>query len=167
MERNFNLLADLADAEFNGESYNGSSLMATLQGLGPEEAAASSSFEGYSAWSIALHVAYCKWLVAAALLDGKEEVGAYPWPVGEGGFVEPVDRGEGEWKRLLAYLERIHGVAMRGLRNYAASRWDEVLEAWGIPKGKAAVWLCSHDSYHTAQIRNMGVPGLGPKKRVY
>jgi hypothetical protein len=168
MVNKFDYLADLADAEFDGESYNGKSLIATLSRLDAAAAAADSSFEGYSAWSVALHVAYCKWLVAKALLDeaGKADLGPYPWPVGEGGFAQPEDRSQAAWEAFLAWLSRTHRIAMKAMRAGAEADFNKELPEWGIPVGKAAIWLCSHDSYHTAQIRNMGVPGI-KGKRVY
>lgn len=64
MRSQFDLLTDCADAEFEGESYDGQSLIAMLRGLDAATAAADSAYEGYSAWSVAYHVAYCKWVVA-------------------------------------------------------------------------------------------------------
>jgi hypothetical protein len=166
MDSCLSLLADYADAEFGGESYDGASLMATLSSLDAERAAAESSFEGYSAWSVALHLAYCKWLVAKALLGGSGELGPYPYPKGEGGFAEPVDAGPEAWTGFLEYLPRIHALAMRALRSSGEEILGREMPEWKIPLGKAAVWLCGHDAYHTAQIRSMGVPGLRAK-RVY
>ena len=165
----FGALADLADAEFDGESYNGASFMETLGGLDAGRAAADSSFEGYSAWSVALHVAWCKWIVAKALLgpDHASGAGAYPWPVGAGGFVQPPDTSPAAWAGVLAYLRKMHGIAMDAIRGADDDALAREVPEWKIPADKAAVWLCSHDSYHTAQIRSMGVPGLGPRPRIY
>jgi hypothetical protein len=166
MGTSFDLLADLADAEFDGESYNGKSLMATLSELDAKAAAAPSDYEGYSAWSVALHVAYCKWIVAKALLDeaGKSRLGPYPYPAGNGGFAEAPEPSQDAWVGLLAYLRVVHGEAIGAMRECGEKRFDRELPEWGIPAGKAAVWLCSHDSYHTAQIRNMGIPAYKSKR---
>lgn len=162
-------LADLADSEFDGTSYNGSSLLATLGRIDAAGASADSTFEGYSAWSVVLHVAWCKWVVARSLLgDAADAVlGPYPWPEGKGGFLEPSDPSPAAWAELLAYLSKVHAIAMKALREADAAALAREVPEWKIPLDKAAAWLCSHDTYHTAQIRNMGVPGLGPSHRVY
>jgi hypothetical protein len=167
MVRSFDLLADLADAEFDGESYNGKSLIATLSALDAERAVANTTFEGYSAWAVASHLAYCKWVVAKSLLGkGSEELGAYPYTQENGGFGDPPEASVEAWALFIAYLRRLHAVAMRAIRERGDELFDRELPEWKIPIGKAAVWLCGHDGYHTAQIRSMGVPGL-KRDRVY
>lgn len=162
-------LADLADAEFGGDSYNGASLMATLGKLDAASASADSTFEGYSAWSVALHVAWCKWVVAKALLGEAADasLGPYPWPEGKGGFLEPSDSSPAAWTELQVFLQRVHETVMKALREADAVSLAREVPEWKIPLDKAAAWLCTHDTYHTAQIRNMGVPGIGPSHRVY
>lgn len=158
----FGLLAGLADAEFDGRSWNGRSLMGTLRGLTAAQAASEATLEGYSAWSVALHLARCKWIVGAALLDPGEEdrLGAYPYPPGLEGFFQPEDTGDGAWAALLDYLPRVHRLTLDLIRTRAADRFEVPLPVWNVSLGEAAVWLCSHDTCHGAQIRNMGVPGL-------
>jgi len=170
MKIEIDLLADYADAEFDGESCNGASLMGTLRALDAAQAAAESTFEGYSAWSVALHVAYCKWAVAKGMLDDADraalaaELGPYPHPIGAGGFAAPLDSSAEAWEACLAYLARVHGVAMRVVREADDAEVEREFALWKMPMGKAIVWLCGHDSYHTAQIRSMGLPGLCGKR---
>ena len=38
--------------------------------------------------------------------------------------------------------------------------WAQPFAEWNMTLGQAAVWLCSHDTYHLAQIRNMGIQAL-------
>lgn len=58
---------DYIDAEFQGKPWNGLSLKVTLDKLSAAEAASGQTWEGYSAWSIALHCAKCKRIIAADL----------------------------------------------------------------------------------------------------
>jgi hypothetical protein len=162
MKARFDFMLDYAEAEFDGQSYNGSSLIATLSSLGSERAAAESSFEGYSAWSVGLHVARCKWLVAKSFLDepGRAELGPYPYPVGKADFCAPPETSAEAWEAFLAYLKRVHAVAMRAIRESGDEAFERTMPEWGIPNGRAAAWLLTHDSYHNAQIRSMGVPAL-------
>jgi len=136
--------------------------MATLSSLDAGQAAADSSYEGYSAWSVALHVAYCKWGIADALLSeaGRAELGPYPYPKGRGGFSPPTDAGASAWADFQAYLSGLHRTTMRAIRESDDRVFDLEFAAWKIPMGKAIVWLCGHDSYHNAQIRSMGLASL-------
>jgi hypothetical protein len=38
------------------------------------------------------------------------------------------------------------------------------IERWNFASLDAAVWLCSHDTYHLAQIRSMGIASLRGRK---
>ena len=61
MSKNISFFFDYADGEFDGESFNGPSLMATLDCLTAQTAASTEPREGYSPWSVAIHVAYHKY----------------------------------------------------------------------------------------------------------
>lgn len=156
-------LIDLADAEFDGESFNGPPLMKTLDGLSPEQAAWKETWEGYSAWEVALHVAYYKFYIARALA-GEGRTGPYPFEKGSFGFWMPSEPTEAAWKEVRAYLRKSHKLAMEAIGAASGAKLGEIMPKWEIPFAKAATWLCTHDTYHTAQIRSMGVPGLKEAK---
>jgi hypothetical protein len=168
MEADFSLLIKLAETEFDGDCLNGKSFMATLEALSAEQAASNATFEGYTVWSIALHVAWCEWVVAKAFLSGAEleALGPYPYPEGVGGFFDPPAIDEAAWQSTRACLRRIHRFAMDAIAAHGRERFDEVLPEWKMPKGEAAVWLCGHATYHAAQIRSMGLEGFR-SRRVY
>jgi hypothetical protein len=159
-------MADYADDEFDGRSYNGASLMATLMVLDAGAAAEDSSYEGYSAWSVALHVAECKHIVARSLLgdSGRLALGPYPYPTAKGGFVAPPDSSSSAWAGLLAYLETVHHSLAAAIRACGDEELGREMPEWKIPNAKAIAWVCGHDSYHTAQIRNMGLPAFREKR---
>jgi hypothetical protein len=152
-------LIDLANDEFAGHSFNGLSLMKTLDSLDAAQAAWTATWEGYSAWEVALHVAYYKFYIARALA-GEGRTGPYPFEKGSYGFWMPAERSEAAWAEARAYLVTSHGLAMEAIGAASGEKLAETMPKWEMPFRKAAVWLCSHDSYHTAQIRSMGVPGL-------
>jgi len=159
---------DYAEAEFNGRSFNGESLMGTLGKLGSEAAASRATHEGYSAWSVAIHVAWCKYFLATSLLGagGAAALGDFPWAHGEDGFGEPVEVSERAWKEALAYLGKVHAAAAAAIRAAGPEDLARTMPVWGIPFGQAIAWYLGHDGYHAAQIRNMGVPGLREVRRV-
>ena len=53
----------LTEAEFNGKSFNGYSLMATLEQLSLEEVLSTDSYENFCVWGIVLHEMFCKQLI--------------------------------------------------------------------------------------------------------
>lgn len=72
----------------------------------------------------------------------------------------PAEPGEAAWADVREYTRRIHRLAMGALRDASGDRLAEIMPNWEISFMRAGAWLCGHDSYHTAQIRSMGVPGL-------
>ena len=53
---------------------------------------------------------------------------------------------------------------MAAIRGLSDSRLDERMPEWKASYRRAIAWLCTHDAYHTAQIRSMGVTGLKEAK---
>jgi hypothetical protein len=150
---------DYADAEFDGESFNGDSLMKTLERLSPELAADTGTWEGYSAWSVAIHLAWFKYFIARSLL-GETGVGAFPFEHGEHGFGKPAEVTAKAWTETRRYLAKIHRIASDAMRGASPEKLASTMPEWEMPYGQAIAWLLGHDTCHLAQIRNMGVPGL-------
>ena len=149
---------DYADAEFQGKSFNGPSLMATLRDLSAEAAASTATYEGYCAWEVAHHLAYYKFFILKSL-GLSAELEPYPFS-SEDLDGPPADKSESAWKADLEYIEKCHNVTWKVLRNLPATQLEAVMPEWKVSYGKAIAWLMSHDAYHIGQIRSMGVPGL-------
>lgn len=157
MRTDLAMLVELADAEFDGESFNGPSLMATLEKLSPEAAASHDTFEGYSAWETAIHCLYFKYFIARSLgAAGPVE----PYPYEQESFVRVEGADVEAWKKLDAYHRRVHNAVWTAIAGLDDARLDSTMPEWKIPYRAAIAWLATHDTYHAAQIRNMGVPGL-------
>ncbi len=156
----FSYTLDDMDAEFNGKPWNGKSLMATLDKLSAAEAASGQTWEGYSAWEIALHCAKCKRIIA---MDLGVTVPAWPFSE-EGWFPTPAEPSEAAWAKDRALLAEYHEASMKALRNFPASKLDEEMPTWKSPWGTVLAWLATHDAFHGAQIRSMGLPSLKAKK---
>ncbi len=164
MDTKLYALLELADIEFDGESFNGPSLMATLDGLTAAEAASEATFEGYSAWEIAIHCAYYKYLVAEGL---DKADGITPYPYRESSFPPlPVPADEDAWRATRAYLRKAHHGVMKAIRSCTDAELEAVFPKWEISFHKTITWLCSHDIMHNGQIRSMGLASLRrPKER--
>ncbi len=149
---------EFADAEFDGHSFNGPPMMKTLESLSAARAASKETWEGYSAWEVVHHNIWLKYFVTRSL-GAAAPLEPYPYPQVD--FAPaPENPTEEQWRQTLAYIRRVHEVCMAAVRALSDDRLDSEMPEWKVPYHRAIVWLCAHDTYHTAQIRNMGVPGL-------
>lgn len=161
MSDDLSLLIWLTATAFHGTSFNGPSLMKTLRGLTAAQAASEATYEGYSAWGVALHLMYWKHELTEALNAAMGE----PFPPanfpyeGKDFPLLPKVLTEDAWTEARAELAAQHTFYMVALRSFPVMRLDEKM-AWGCTFGEAIAWMATHDTYHTAMIRNMGVPGL-------
>jgi hypothetical protein len=170
MSENVGLLADLADVEFDGKSFNGPSFMKTLESLSPEVAAYRDTYEGYSAWGIALHCAYFKYFIAKSLgvsvavgtsaPIGTAPIEPYPFDVGDDGFGEPVAATPEAWRAVCDYLRASHRAVWAFARSLSPEALAATMPEWKTPYARAIAWLATHDTFHAAQLRSMGVPGV-------
>jgi uncharacterized damage-inducible protein DinB len=156
MDKGTQLLVDLANQECLKGSLNGPSLLETLRSLGPKEAVSTDTYEGYSAWTVALHVLYLKHLVGRAL------AGKFPkYEYEETDFPKsPAKPTKDAWEKVIADIEKAHRALINAVKNAPEGKLDEKFPAWKMPFGKAVAWLVSHDVAHNGQIRNMGLPSL-------
>jgi hypothetical protein len=153
------LLVQMMDDAFDHKGWHGENLMGTLRSLTAEQAAAPSR-EGWTAWQVALHCAYWKWVTRRSL-----HVGGLPGAVGPFGRTPddwpdlPAARTSEAWERDLALLVDEH----RRLRDAAAALGEEQLlvvqPGNRFPHARSLCSIAAHDAYHTGMIRNMGVPG--------
>jgi hypothetical protein len=145
----------LSDAEFRGKSLNGPSLIETLRSLSAAEATSTDTYEGYTAWGVALHVLWFKHLVGRAL-----DADLPPYPHEESGWPAlPEDLGEESYKSMIAELEASHDALMKAVRG-APERLADPMPRWNMPIGQAFAWVVAHDTNHNTQIRNMGLASL-------
>lgn len=149
----------LADGEFAGPSFNGPSLVETLRALSAAEAASTDTYEGYSAWAVALHVLYFKYKIGTEL---GAKLPSYDhddngWPA------LPADTSEANYTAMVDELVAFHEPVVDAYRNATPEKLEEPMPGWKVPLGKAFAWLVAHDANHNAQIRNMGLASLKQK----
>jgi len=164
MDTRLEAMLVMADKEFEGESFNGPPLMATLDSLSAEEARSEATYEGYSAWEIAVHCAFYKHTIAEALGETVEkfpyeEKNFSPLPAPAGAAAD-----DAAWKSARALLRRSHHAVMKAIRAASPEKLDETWPEWDVPFWEAVAWLCTHDVFHNAQIRSMGLPSLRTHK---
>ena len=154
MTNNLKLLSDMADREFRGHTFNGQSLMETLRPLTAAEAADRNTVEGYSAWDNLIHCVFFKY-VAVRHLGASAPCDPYPWK--EGSFPPIPDVSETAWTKALDYAELVHDTFLAALKGLDEARLGEPFPAWDCTLGEALIWIPPHDTYHVAQVRNMGL----------
>ena len=148
--------AEIADREFDGRSYNGPSFMVTLRAASIDQVTSTETLEGYSIYGVALHVLYCKYQMMLALGVDPE-----PFPFEEVDFPPvPADADVASWERLLELLSDYHARINTAAAALGPDELDVVFPLWRTTRRDLLLWYVTHDTYHTAQIRNMGVPGL-------
>jgi uncharacterized damage-inducible protein DinB len=49
---------------------------------------------------------------------------------------------------------------MSAITEVDSSILENQIKEWDMSLDQAIIWLCNHDTYHLAQIRNMNVPGM-------
>lgn len=161
------VLIDALDESYgNEETWYGPNLRTTLQSLTIEQLVFDDTYEGYSAWELALHCAYWKWLPRVRLTGDTDEFPYLPLDFPR----VSTDRTHEKWKKDFQYLDEQH----RRLKAAVADLMDgELSSPWRSREGeeqdgsvsRMIMGVAFHDAYHTAQIRSMGLPGLVEAKR--
>lgn len=160
MHATLTLIADQTEREFRGHTFNGYSLMETLRPLSAETAARVDTYEGFSAWDNLVHCIFFKFHLTQ-VLGHAEPLLPYLWE--EGSFPPITDTSDTAWVAALDYAERVHDTYMSALAATDPSRFDEQIQEWDCTVQEAVIWMPVHDTYHVAQIRNMGLPELRKK----
>jgi hypothetical protein len=156
--RQFEILVKTLDREFFGPSYNGQGLLPLLSSLDFETVMDDGTYEGYRVVEIALHVAYWKYALVK-FLGSDDECDSPPFPEANFPAVK-TDFNENDWRLLLAWMQAVHSLASRGVLAITEDMMDREMPGLGCTLEEFLVWFATHDSYHVAQIRNMGLPSL-------
>lgn len=159
MDPRLELIHNQTEREFRGHTFNGKSLMETCRPLTAGQAFDTKTYEGFSAWDNLAHCVYFKFVLLRHL-GGAGPVEPYPWK--EGSFPPAPETPtpvatEASWRASLDYAEAVHDAYQHTLETLDGGRLSEAFDLWECTLGDAIVWVATHDTYHTAQIRNMGL----------
>lgn len=159
------MLDCLRDA-FYGPALHGPALLPSLSALTPDQVAWQGTRDGQDvcAWQIALHTAYWKHFTTLRLHEYLDL-----------GRLKPLHRFEledwvaagpampSDWAECLAGLRLEHEALVRAVGVLV----DRHPQALGLVEAKSGMtWaqhvygMAAHDVYHTAHLRNLGIPGL-------
>lgn len=157
MDPRLELIAKVTEAEFRGKSLNGKSLVDTIEDLSLEQVTTTETHQNFTVWAVVMHNMYFKW----KLLTYIEPETDLDFPYDHKSFPAlPGAADEAEWEKTKALNLEIHDRYMEALGRFDGGRLQEVIPDWDETFGDMIAWTATHDSYHVAQIRNMGVPGL-------
>ena len=154
MNADLKWLSATTDAEYRGGSFNGKSLIETVKGYTLEQVKSTDTFENYTVWGIVLHNMYFKWMVIKFIDPDNPTQFDYEktdWPS------IPGEGTSEDWNKTLKDSDMIHDEYMKQLGNLVPEGLEREVDEWKCPLGQAVAWIATHDSYHAAQIRNMGL----------
>lgn len=159
MDPGITLYLHMLDSAFARDGWHGASLVPTLRKLSLEQLTDSNTYEGYSAWGIALHCAYWKYRARRRLIEivlAEEapkhfERSPADWPD------LPVERTGETWKRDFDLLQNEHRLLKDVVARLTVEQLATPSPKTGEPIAGLVYGVAAHDAYHTAQIRNMGL----------
>lgn len=143
---------DMWTREWSGPGFNGRCLMEELRAHSADQASSDRNLEEYTVWAVALHVHKYKEMMLAEL-EGR----AADYPAGDDDFPPVPDEGltEKRWAEVIAVMAQTHEALVSKALPLDESFLETEFPPWKITWGEAFAWAVGHDSYHTAQIRNM------------
>ena len=155
MDSRIELLVSMTDDDYHGTSFNGPSLIETLEDLSLQQICSTDTLEGSSAWGIVLHLIYWKYFLCRELGgDG----GLTPFPYEEKDWpAVPKQQDQEKWDEVLTHMETVHNSYLDALRGLSSKDLERIIPGWKCTVLKAVSWMATHDLYHAVQIRNMGV----------
>jgi hypothetical protein len=153
MERNLMLRQHL-DAVFYGEAWHGAALLPTIRTFGPAEAVQENN-EGYSPWQIVLHCAYWKFFVRRAI---SSDGASLSFPRQPDDFPDlPAERTQAAWQADIDFLATEHKLLVGAVQRLPDDRLAEIHPQERLTYAGLILGAASHDVYHTAHLRNLGV----------
>ena len=159
MESAIALQLDMLDSAFAHEGWHGASLVPTLRKLSLEQLTDSNTYDGYTAWGIALHCAYWKYRARRRLIEivlaedppKRFERSPADWPD------LPAERTSETWKRDFDLLRSEHQLLKDVVSRLSVAQLATPSPKTSAPMAGFVYGVAAHDAYHTAQIRNMGL----------
>ena len=150
-------LIHLTEVEYRGHSFNGYSLMETVRPMTLDQVLSKKTYQSFTVWGIVLHCAYFKWKMTLFLrpdlpVDFPYEQTDFP--------ALPEDRSGDAWRESLLVSDRIHDAYIEVLRAVKGDIDRSVIQEWNCGLGEAIAWIATHDTYHNAQIRIMGLKDM-------
>lgn len=154
----FDTITRILDQEFFGPTANGEAFLPLLNRLTFDQVMDKRTWERYSVVEIAHHVAYWKYELVRFL--GKSDLK----PVFELADFPPIQSNfsQTDWSTCMAYLKSVHSAVSQAILALNPEDLERSMpdDEGSMTLGEYLLWLTTHDTYHTAQIRSMGLEGI-------
>lgn len=146
-------LIDHLDSVFYGKAWHGGALLPTIEKFALAPAAIENE-EGFSAWKITLHCAFWKFDVTRRITRGKKPT----FDRKPRDFPRLPDQiSEESWKADKSFLIEEHKKLRRAVLTLPDKLLDETPPKGAYTYEGYILGAASHDVYHAAHIRNLGV----------
>ena len=156
MDSEARVLIDFTDSVFYGPGWHGPELYPTLQSLALEQTTAPGGSDGLTAWGIALHCAYWKHVILQRLGVTDEKFERLP-----DDFPSlPAEKTPDAWELDIQLLVDKHEAIKAEVKRLANDELSGLSTDERFTKESLVLSIAAHDAYHTAHIRNMGIPGF-------
>ena len=133
-------------ATASGNPWYGTSRARLLEGLTPEQAAASPFPGGHSIWQLVLHMT--SWTLEVTRRLG----GAMPRAPREGNWPRMGRLSSRGWETARRRLDAAHAKLLAALEKMPASRWSDRVPGSGVDVTGMLIGLAQHDAYHIGQV---------------
>lgn len=145
------LLAALQPPAGKGLWHGGASVLGSLRGVSPEEAAWKPGPDRHSIWELALHIAYWKYAVRRKI-SGERRGGFRRRPSNWPAVPTPAD--ESAWTNDRALLRDEHERLIQAIEALDPARLDRKPAGGGKWRHfDLILGVVLHDTYHTGQIQ--------------
>lgn len=138
------------DRSYQGPAWHGPTLMSSLRGVTPEEAAWRPQPERHNVWELLVHCAYWKYRVCARLAELPR--GSFGLK-GSNFFERPVDPTTEAWNADLQLLQDWHGRLLEAIASFDAGHLDEPVGGNRYTYEELIDGAGAHDVYHAGQIQ--------------
>jgi len=146
------VLLALLDEAYEGDSWHGPTLRASIRRVRVEEASWRPSPKARNIWELTLHAAYWKYAVARRFTG--ENRGAFPRK-GSNWFVRPLYDSAESWTEDVKVLDEIHRRLRTCVESLNPTDLDSAPPGSSVTTGAILRGIALHDVYHAGQIQTL------------
>ncbi len=146
------VLLALLDEAYEGDSWHGPTLGASIRRVKSEEASWRPSPSARNVWEITLHSAYWKYAVARRFTGEKR--GAFPRK-GSNWFTRPSNDSAESWTEDVKLLDEIHRRLRSCVESLNSADLDSAPPGSSVTNGAILRGIALHDVYHAGQIQTL------------
>ena len=151
-------LVRVLDHAFRGSAWHGPTLLGSLRGVGPQEAAWRPRPDLHNVWEVVAHAAFWKYRVYLRLTRDPPrafELKGTDW------FVRPIDATEDAWAADVRLLREWHDRLTRAVGAFDPDRLSDRPGRSTHTFEEFVAGAAAHDAYHAGQVQLLKKLRLG------